>query len=135
MTLSICSLLSNMIRKEASIQHFNCQVDVGHAKSIKSNVKSAISEQYGESFIYDADIIAFFKCNDGWNESSIKQLFNLVNRALGKSANDMTKDDFKLLKGTDEFNSGFSSSVSEDDEDADQEEQVDKVVFMKITTK
>ncbi len=78
----------------------------------------------------------------------MKNLFNLVNRALGKDANNMTQSDFKKATLGGEANEPDDSADDADDtakapaDDEGNEENVnedelggDSFIFMKITVK
>ena len=98
MVLDISKYIENLIRKEMKVSHFNGSVRVGKTSKLKSIYVQAIKSQYGDSFLQDADYIAIFMKDDA-DSSSMKKLFELVNRALGKDANNMTQSDFKVAKG------------------------------------
>ena len=129
------------------VSHFNGKVKVGKAEKLKLANKQLIQQQYGESFLQDANYIAIFT-QDEADDSSMKKLFELVNRALGKDANNMTQSDFKKAS--------FGGGADEPDDTADDvddtaetpaddegnEENVnedelggDSFIFMKITVK
>ena len=64
-------------------------------KSVPKSIKDIIASEYGENYILDADYVSFFWGNIGKEE--VKKLFNVVDKALGKSANKLTETDFKKL--------------------------------------
>ena len=118
MVLDIAKYFENLIKKEMKVSHFNGDVFVGKANKIKPTCKQAIQKQYGQTFLQDANYIAIFQ-QDESNTSSMKNLFNLVNRALGKDANNMTQADFK--KAT------FGGAAADDEIDADTDDTEDDV--------
>ena len=130
MVLDISKYIENLIRKEMKVSHFNGSVRVGKTSKLKSIHVQAIKSQYGDSFLQDADYIAIFMKDDA-DGSSMKKLFELVNRALGKDANNMTQSDFKVAKGQE----------AQDDDEGDEDKEVEQnnstpgFVFMKITVK
>ncbi len=132
MVLDIPKYLENLVRKEMKVSHFNGKVKVGKTEKLKLVNKQLIQKQYGESFLQDADYIAIFT-QDEADDSSMKKLFELVNRALGKDANNMTQSDFKVAKADD------AVETPDDDEDGEeapaQAQPAASFVFMKITIK
>ena len=139
MTLDIKKYLINLIQKEAKISHFQVKVDAGKATRLKGQVASLIKAEFGESYLQDADYILFFEKAEDWTESDTKKLFELVNRALGKDANMLSKSDFKQL-GSASSNDDAGNEVP-DDEQIDDEQTAETPVdfantlFLKITLK
>lgn len=135
MTLDIRKYLENLINKEATISHFSVEVNAGKANKVKGAIASAISQEYGELFLNDADYVLFFTKNDGWTTKDIQKIFELTDRALGKDANKLTKNDFMKLPSTE-----TSEPIPSDDEDdvaepKIQEETTITTLFVKITIK
>jgi len=64
-------------------------------KSVPKSIKDSIAAEYGDNYILDADYVSFFWGDIGKEE--VKKLFNVVDKALGKSANKLTETDFKKL--------------------------------------
>lgn len=129
MVLDISKYIENLIRKEMKVSHFNGSVRVGKTSKLKSIYVQAIKSQYGDSFLQDADYIAIFMKDDA-DGSSMKKLFELVNRALGKDANNMTQSDFKVANGQEAHD-----NEGEDDKEVEQNTSTSGFVFMKITVK
>ena len=127
MGLDISKYIENLIKKEMKVSHFNGSVRVGKTAKLKPIHVQAIKSQYGDSFLQDADYIAIFMQDDDDN-SSMKKLFDLVNRALGKDANNMTQFDFKVAKGQEAHD-------DEEGEEVEQKASTSDFVFMKITVK
>ena len=95
MTLDVAKFISNSIRTQAKIQHLDVQTKTTTLKSIPQSVSSIISDEYGKKYLLDADYVTFF-----WGAitmESIEKLFNVVDKALGKSANKLTDKDFKKI--------------------------------------
>ena len=130
MVLDISKYIENLIKKEMKVSHFNGSVRVGKTTKLKSIYVQAIKSQYGDSFLQDADYIAIFMQDDA-DSSSMKKLFDLVNRALGKDANNMTQSDFKVAKGQEDYD----DEEGEEDEEVEQKTSSLDFVFMKITVK
>ena len=107
MTLDLEKFISNSIKTQAKIQHLD--ISTKTVKSIPTSVKTAITKEYGDNYLLDADYVSFFWGAIGKEE--VKKLFNVVDKALGKSANKLTNTDFKKM------------SIDEPEEDANQEEQ------------
>lgn len=119
MTLDIAKFISNSIRTQAKIQHLEVKVKTTESKSVPESVSGIISKEYGEKYLLDADYVAFF-----WGsiaKDDIKRLFNVVDKALGKSANKLTDTDFKKISLGDADDSAEKSSEEKDAE----EDQVD----------
>ena len=110
MTLDLEKFISNSIKTQAKIQHLD--ISTKTVKSIPTSVKTAITKEYGDNYLLDADYVSFFWGAIGKEE--VKKLFNVVDKALGKSANKLTNTDFKKM------------SIDEPEEDANQEEQPSK---------
>ena len=130
MVLDISKYIENLIRKEMKVSHFNGSVRVGKTSKLKSIHAQAIKSQYGDSFLQDADYIAIFMKDDA-DSSSMKKLFELVNRALGKDANNMTQSDFKVAKGQE----AQDDDEGEEGKEVEQNDSTPGFVFMKITVK
>lgn len=97
MTLDLRKYIKNLIEKEAKISHFSVEVSVGKKSQLKEQNTQKLKDLYGESFLNDADYIIFFKREEGWDDKGINTIFELTDRALGKSANSMNKEDFLLF--------------------------------------
>lgn len=147
MVLDIAKYFENLIKKEMKVSHFNGDVFVGKTSKIKLACKQAIQKQYGETFLQDANYVAVFQ-QDESDTASMKNLFNLVNRALGKDANNMTQSDFKkatLGGGANEPDDSAddvddTAKAPADDEGSEKNVNEDELsgenfVFMKITVK
>ena len=106
MTLDLEKFISNSIKTQAKIQHLD--ISTKTVKSVPTSVKTAIIKEYGDNYLLDADYVSFFWGAIGKEE--VKKLFNVVDKALGKSANKLTNTDFKKM------------SIHEPEEDANQEE-------------
>ena len=106
MTLDLEKFISNSIKTQAKIQHLD--ISTKTVKNVPTSVKTAIIKEYGDNYLLDADYVSFFWGAIGKEE--VKKLFNVVDKALGKSANKLTDTDFKRM------------SIDEPEEDADQEE-------------
>lgn len=98
MTLDLKKFISNSIRTQAKIQHLD--ISTKTVKSIPISIKTIITKEYGDNYLLDADYVAFFWGAIGKEE--VKQLFNVVDKALGKSANKLTNTDFKKISIDDE---------------------------------
>lgn len=107
MTLDLEKFISNSIKTQAKIQHLD--ISTKTVKSIPTSVKTAITKEYGDNYLLDADYVSFFWGAIGKEE--VKKLFNVVDKALGKSANKLTNTDFKKM------------TIDEPEEDVNQEEQ------------
>lgn len=110
MTLDLEKFISNSIKTQAKIQHLD--ISTKTVKKIPNSVKSAITSGYGEKYLLDADYVSFF-----WGaitKDDIKKLFNVVDKALGQSANRLTETDFKKIS--------FEDDSPVEDEDSSKEE-------------
>lgn len=106
MTLDLEKFIQNSIKTQAKIQHLD--ISTKTVKRIPASVKTAITKEYGDNYLLDADYVSFFWGAIGKEE--VKKLFNVVDKALGKSANKLTDTDFKKI------------SIDEPEEDANKEE-------------
>ena len=106
MTLDLEKFISNSIKTQAKIQHLD--ISTKTVKNVPTSVKTAITKEYGDNYLLDADYVSFFWGAIGKEE--VEKLFNVVDKALGKSANKLTNTDFKKM------------SIDEPKEDVNQEE-------------
>lgn len=86
-------------------------------KNPPASVKDIILKEYGEKYLDDADYVSFF-----WGRISkddIDKLFNVVDKALGKSANKLTNTDFKKIKVGDDAEVDNEPIAEEPDEDVE----------------
>ena len=84
---------------------------------LPKSVKSLITKDYGDKYLDDADYIAFF-----WGQidkKSIDKLFNVVDKALGKSANKLTDKDFKKIHMKNEDSTDDEDAEADDDDKED----------------
>lgn len=84
-------------------------------KDPPASVKDIILKEYGEKYLDDADYVSFF-----WGRISkddIDKLFNVVDKALGKSANKLTNTDFKKITVGDDAEADDEQPVEEHSED------------------
>ena len=123
MTLDTAKFISNSIKTQAKIQHLDINTKTTSTKEIPESVKKIITSTYGEKYLLDADYVSFF-----WGaieKDDIEKLFNVVDKALGKSANKLTDKDFKKISidGSEEIEVDDEVDSIEDDEidDADEE--------------
>lgn len=115
MTLDIVKFITNAVKTQAKIHHLD--VSTKTVKKVPESVSKLIFEQYGEKYLLDADYVSFFWGNIEKDE--IEKLFNVVDKALGKSANRLTESDFKKLEV--DFKPSASAIASSNDEDNDNE--------------
>lgn len=120
MTLDIPQFIANSIRNQSKIHHLDINVKATAKDKVPKSVISLITKDYGEKYLNDADYVAFF-----WGaitKEHIEKLFNVVDKALGKSANRLTDKDFKKIDFKPEHNDD-----AEDDEVEDVEVEEDIV--------
>lgn len=121
MTLDIAKFITNSIKMQAKIQHLkNVNVKTVTESLIPKDVKSVIVDEYGDKYLLDADYVTFL-----WgsiNKDTIKSIFNVVNKALGESANKLTDTDFKkinIILNTDTNDVDTDNDIDQDDEDVE----------------
>lgn len=117
MTLDLEKFISNSIKTQAKIQHLD--ISTKTVKKIPNSVKSAITSGYGEKYLLDADYVSFF-----WGaitKDDIKKLFNVVDKALGQSANRLTETDFKKIS--------FDEDSSEEEVEVENAEDLEEPEF------
>lgn len=93
MTLDLEKFISNSIKTQTKIQHLDIKTKT--VKDAPESVKQLIVNEYGDNYLLDADYVSFFWGAIGKEE--VKKLFNVVDKALGKSANKLTETDFKKI--------------------------------------
>ena len=120
MTLDIPKFIENSVRTQSKIHHLDVNVKAVKVDDIPKSVKDLVSKDYGEKYLNDADYVAFFW--GGIGKDHIDKLFNVVDKALGKSANKLTDKDFKKLHMDDE--AGGSEEETEEVEDIEVDEEV-----------
>lgn len=113
MTLDLAKFISNSIAMQAKIQHF--EMSTKTVKDPPASVKDLILKEYGEKYLDDADYVSFFWGQIG--KDDIDKLFNVVDKALGKSANKLTNTDFKKLKIGDDAEADEEQPAEEHSED------------------
>lgn len=119
MTLDVAKFITNAIRNQAKIHHLDIKVKAVPTKKVPQSVSSPILDEYGEQYLLDSSIVAFFWGNIDKNIIKDK-LFNVVDKALGKSANKLTDKDFKKINI--ELNSPVSTSDETSVEDVEDTE-------------
>lgn len=123
MTLDTAKFISNSIKTQAKIQHLDINTKTTNEKDIPASVKKLIVDAYGEKYLDDANYVSFF-----WgaiSKDEIKKLFNVVDKALGKSANKLTDTDFKKISLDGSSNEDIDDSTEEVEVDAKDEETSD----------
>ena len=124
MTLDLEKFISNSIKTQAKIQHLD--VSTKTVQKIPAVVKSAITSEYGDNYLLDADYVSFF-----WGaitKDEIKKLFNVVDKALGQSANRLTETDFKKIS-FDEDSSVEDEASSEEEAEVEDAEDSEELEF------
>ena len=120
MTLNLEKFISNSIKTQAKIQHLD--IFTKTVKNIPESVKSIIVKDYGDKYLLDADYVSFF-----WgaiDKDTIKKLFNVVDKALGKSANKLTETDFKKIS-IESSDDGVEEDEDNEDDIEDHDEEVE----------
>lgn len=133
MTLNVDSWIANALGKEARISHFDCKIFGGKTKTLKQQFKTKITDKYGERFLDDADYLIIFKGAILNKPSSIKKLFALTDRALGKNANSLTEGDFKVIKSTETSDHTSTQDVEDGIVDEPTTEETIEFIFVKVT--
>lgn len=111
MTLDIAKFITNSIKMQAKIQHLDINTKTVNSKHIPHEIKSTIIDEYGDKYLFDANYVTFL-----WGKitkDTIKSMFNVVDKALGKSANKLTDTDFKKI------NISISTNDVEQDDNQD----------------
>lgn len=117
MTLDIAKFITNSIKNQAKIQHLDINVKTVKTAKIPESVSSVIIEEYGDQYLLDANYVAFF-----WGaitKDIIKRMFNVVDKALGQSANKLTDKDFKKIKIELDADSSDTVDLSQHDSSID----------------
>ena len=129
MTLDIAKFISNSIKMQAKIQHLDINTETVEKDSIPESVSKLITKAYGKKYLLDSDYVSFFW--GGIDKDDIKKLFNVVDKALGKSANKLTDTDFKKIDiSGSSSNNEDAETESDDDKDEveDIEDEVEDIV-------
>lgn len=119
MTLDIAKFISNSIKTQAKVQHLDVSTKTVARNDVPQSVNDLVAKEYGDKYMLDADYVSFFWGPIGKEE--IKKLFNVVDKALGKSANKLTETDFKKLSLGEEAEEVEPEDSEEDDEQEEQE--------------
>jgi len=97
MTLDFKKLVLNGVKKEMSIQHFECNAQIFKKEELPPNVLEKIRQVYGQDFAEDANYTLWFSGNNITKETIEKTIFKICNNALGRAANNMNESDLKTL--------------------------------------
>lgn len=132
MTLKISRFLTDAIKKQAKISHFDYDVQVGKPDKMKGEWKEKILAQFGELFLNDANYVIMTKV-DGSDDKLVKKFTDLIANVLDT---EIPSADVKKLDLANE------PETTSDDDDADDEEDAapektssDMVLLIKLTTK
>ena len=125
MTLDIGKFITNIIKTQAKIQHLDVKAKTAKTDSIPDSVSKLIISQYGDTYLLDANYVAFFWGN--LKKEDIKRLFNIVNKALGESANRLTETDFKKID-MEENSDDVDDNDSADEQEPDVEDETEEII-------
>ena len=132
MTLDVSKFISNSIEMQTKIQHLDIRTKTTTINEIPQSVQKLIKNQYGNKYLLDADYVAFFWGAIG--KEQIQKLFNVVDRALGKSANRLTEGDFKklildedavVIAEDDDSDDAEEIEIDDDSDDGDDSEEIE----------
>ena len=115
MTLDIPKFIENSVRTQSKIHHLDINVKAVKKDDVPKSVTTIVYKDYGEKYLDDADYVAFFW--GGINKDNIDKLFNVVDKALGKSANKLTDKDFKKINIDDESDETEDVEIEVDDDE------------------
>lgn len=115
MTLDIPKFIENSVRTQSKIHHLDINVKAVKKDDVPKSVTTIVYKDYGEKYLDDADYVAFFW--GGINKDNIDKLFNVVDKALGKSANKLTDKDFKKINIDDESDKTEDVEIEVDDDE------------------
>lgn len=115
MTLDISKFIENSVRTQSKIHHLDINVKAVKKDDVPKSVTTIVYKDYGEKYLDDADYVAFFW--GGINKDNIDKLFNVVDKALGKSANKLTDKDFKKINIDDESDETEDVEIEVDDDE------------------
>ena len=126
MTLDIAKFISNSIKTQAKIHHLDVNTKTVRKNDIPESVSKIIISAYGQKYLLDSDYVSFFW--GGIDKDNIEKLFNVVDKALGKSANKLTDKDFKKIDiDSSKPNDQSDDEPEEKDEESDEIEVDDEV--------
>lgn len=97
MTLDFKKLVLNGVRKQMTIQHFECNAQIFKKDELPEAVLAKIQEKFGQDFVEDANYTLWFSGEGITKETVEKTIFKIVNSALGSSANNMNESDLKMI--------------------------------------
>lgn len=117
MTLKITRFLTDIMNKQAVISHFDSKIMVGKPYKLNDFIKTKISEIFGKLFLADANYVVLTKIPSINIEKSIKKFADLASNVFETT---VLKSDIKSFQ-------------LNDDEDEDEISQT--ILFLKITTK
>ena len=137
MTLDFKKLVTNLVKKQMSIQHYTANVQVFRKDEMPGWVTEQIKEKFGESYTEDGDVWVWLSSKE-LSKANRETVFKILNAALGNAANNMTDTDLKLVTlekpagADDEPEAKSEESVDESVEDP---EEGEKFMFLKVTMK
>ena len=100
MTLDLKKLILNAIAREQSVHHFEqANVELFKKEELPSKVVNRIRSMFGDTYLEDAQLVLFFSGDSSTiNKENLKKyVFKITNSALGRAANDLGDDSFKLF--------------------------------------
>ena len=137
MTLDFKKLVTNLVKKQMSIQHYTANVQVFRKDEMPGWVTEQIKEKFGESYTEDGDVWVWLSSKE-LSKDNRETVFKILNAALGNAANNMTDTDLQLVTlekpagADDEPEAKSEESVDESVEDP---EEGEKFMFLKVTMK
>lgn len=117
MTFNFSVALSEIIKKELKISHFNIKVFVGKLSRMQNKYKELIKKQFGNTYLADANYVLFFTGMLNSNKL-LKQLADILTRSFGGKI----KVSVNELKKLDMNDSESDDDVEDDDTESDDEE-------------
>lgn len=136
MTLDFKKLVTNLVKKQMSIQHYTANVQVFRKDEMPGWVTEQIKGKFGESYTEDGDVWVWLSSKE-LSKDNRETVFKILNAALGNAANNMTDTDLKLV--TLEKPAGADDEPAEDDGEVDESvespEEGEKFMFLKVTMK
>jgi hypothetical protein len=97
MTLIFKKLIRNSLLAQMKIQHVDANVQVFKRGEIPEFVTEKMQELWGENFGLDGDYWIFFSSPTITKKIADTTLFNVVNSALGRAANDMKEGEIRVF--------------------------------------
>ena len=97
MTLDFKKLIRNAVKKQMTIQHYSCNVQIFKREELPAGVMSRIQSIEGVNAPLAGDYFLWFSGKDITNDVIKNTIFKIANAALGEAANNLREGDIRMI--------------------------------------